>query len=248
MSPAVAQRLRLLASALSVLAVVALAAAGWFYTRLRASLPQLDGAATAQGLAAPVQIARDALGVPTLRGQSRADVARALGWLHAQDRFFQMDLLRRSSAGELAEIFGKLALPRDRANRRFGFRALAQKVVANLPAGERAVLDAYTAGVNAGLGGLGARPFEYYVLRESPQPWRPEDSILVGYTMTLDLQDENGRYEKTLMTLRDQLGKEAFEDAEVRLVTQNVFQGPIKRNQGTVVHGFSRWLMARHQV
>ncbi len=210
MSPAVAQRLRLLASALSVLAVVALAAAGWFYTRLRASLPQLDGAATAQGLAAPVQIARDALGVPTLRGQSRADVARALGWLHAQDRFFQMDLLRRSSAGELAEIFGKLALPRDRANRRFGFRALAQKVVANLPAGERAVLDAYTAGVNAGLGGLGARPFEYYVLRESPQPWRPEDSILVGYTMTLDLQDENGRYEKTLMTLRDQLGKEAF--------------------------------------
>lgn len=210
MSPAVAQRLRLLASALSVLAVAALAAAGWFYTRLRASLPQLDGAATVQGLAAPVQVERDALGVPTIRGQNRADVARGLGWLHAQDRFFQMDLLRRSSAGELAEIFGQRALPRDRANRRFGFRALAQKVVANLPAGERAVLDAYTAGVNAGLGALGARPFEYYVLRESPQPWRPEDSILVGYTMTLDLQDENGRYEKTLMTLRDQLGKEAF--------------------------------------
>src|SRR5205814_5134908 len=126
-----------------------------------------------------VTIERDALGVPVIRGQSRADVARGLGWLHAQERFFQMDVLRRNSAGELAEVFGPRALPRDRLNRGHGFRALAQQVVAQLPPADRAILDAYTAGVNAGLAGLGAPPFEYYIVRETPRPWRPEDTILV---------------------------------------------------------------------
>src|SRR5688572_10085024 len=98
MNPAATKRLRLLASAVSVLIVVGLLAGGWFYYRLRSSLPQLDGRAVIAGLGAPVTIARDALGVPTIRAQSRADVARGLGWLHAQDRYFQMDLLRRSSA------------------------------------------------------------------------------------------------------------------------------------------------------
>jgi penicillin amidase len=206
MQPEAAKRLRLLASSVSVLVVLAIIAGVWFYSRLRASLPQLDGQAAVGGLGAAVTVERDALGVPTIRGQSRPDVARALGWLHAQDRFFQMDLLRRSAAGELAEVFGKRALPRDRANRMHGFRARAQQTVAQLPADQRALLDAYTAGVNAGLASLREKPFEYLVIRETPQPWRPEDTLLVGYAMTLDMQDEVGSYEKTLMTLRDQLG------------------------------------------
>lgn len=210
MKPEAAKRLRLLASVLSVLVITALAAAGWFYQRLRASLPQLDGTAAIAGMGAAVTVQRDALGVPTIRGETRTDVARALGWLHGQDRFFQMDLLRRSPAGELAELFGKRALPRDRAARMHGFRKLAQRVVALLPPRDRTILDAYTAGVNAGLGALGARPFEYLVLRDTPQPWRAEDTILVIYAMTLDLQDETGRYEQTLMTLRDQLGAEGL--------------------------------------
>jgi penicillin amidase len=210
MNPAAAKRLRLLASAVSVLIVCALAAFGWYYSRLRASLPQLDGTAKISGLGAAVTIERDAVGVPTIRGQSRVDVARALGWLHAQDRFFQMDLYRRSAAGELAEIFGQRAVPRDRAVRIHGFRALAQKVIAQLPPEQRTILEAYTSGVNAGLAALGAKPFEYYVVRETPQPWRVEDCILVHYAMTLDLQDADARYEKTLMTLRDQLGREAI--------------------------------------
>jgi penicillin amidase len=162
------------------------------------------------GLSAPVTVARDALGVPTVRAENRRDVARAVGWLHAQDRFFQMDLMRRSSAGELAEIFGERALPRDRAIRMHGFRKLAELVIARLPPHERAIVDAYAAGVNAGLGALSERPFEYVVLRATPQPWRPEDSILVIYAMTIDLQNETGRYERTLMTLRDQLGPEGL--------------------------------------
>ena len=209
MTPVVAKRLRFLASALSVLLLAGALAAGWFYFRVRASLPRLDGSSAVTGLSAPVAVERDAQGVPTLRGQTRTDVSRALGWLHAQERFFQMDLLRRRSAGELAELFGPAAVARDRTTRMHGFRKLAQRVLAQLPPAERAQLEAYTAGVNAGLSALGEKPFEYLVLRTTPQPWRAEDSLLVVYAMTLDLQDGAGTYEQTLMTLRDNLGDEA---------------------------------------
>lgn len=208
MNPAAAKRFRLLASVVSVLAVVAVCAGGWFYFRLKASLPQLDGAVALTGLAAPVQVERDNLGVPTIRGTNRADVARALGWLHAQDRFFQMDTLRRRGAGELAELFGKVALPLDRSTRMHDFRALAEKIVARISPQQRAQLEAYTAGVNAGLAALKAVPFEYVVLREKPQPWRPEDSVLVGCAMMLDLQGDQPGYERSLRVLRDQLGLE----------------------------------------
>ena len=177
---------------------------------MRASLPRLDGEAKLSGAGAAVTIERDALGVPTVRGASRADVARALGWLHAQDRFFQMDLLRRAGAGELAALFGERALPRDRATRMHGFRGLAGKVVAALPAVQRAVLDAYVEGVNAGLADLGAKPFEYLLLRADPAPWRAEDSILTGYAMMLDLQDSMANHERSLMTLRDIFGADSL--------------------------------------
>lgn len=210
MHPEAAKRLRLLASAVSLLLLVALGVAGWYYMRVRASLPQLDGNAKVAGLTAAVSIERDGQGVPTIRGESRADVARALGWLHAQDRFFQMDTLRRVAAGELSEIFGARALPRDRASRRHGFRRLAQAVLARLDPAHRAVLDAYTGGVNAGLAALRERPFEYLVLRETPRPWRAEDTILVAYAMTLEFQEKMVGYELSLMTLRDQLGHDAL--------------------------------------
>ncbi|MBL9203327.1 MAG: penicillin acylase family protein [Opitutaceae bacterium] len=210
MHPEAAKRLRLLASAVSVLLLVALGAGGWHWLRFRASLPQLDGAAQVAGLAAAVTVERDAHGVPTIRGETRADVVRALGWLHAQDRFFQMDTLRRVAAGELAEIFGARAVPRDRASRRHGFRRLAQEVLARLGPEHRALLDAYTGGVNAGLAALREPPFEYLVLRETPRPWRAEDTFLVAYAMTLEFQEKMVGYELSLMTLRDQLGHDAL--------------------------------------
>jgi penicillin amidase len=210
MNPEAAKRLRLLASVLSILALVAIVALIWGYSRVRASLPQLTGSATAAGLKAPVAIDRDAQGVPTIRGETRLDVSRALGWLHAQDRFFQIDVLRRAAAGELSELFGKRALARDRATRIHGFRKLAQQVVSKLDPDQRATLEAYAAGVNAGLLALRERPFEYFVMRDQPRPWLPEDSLLVVYAMTIDLQDEEGEYERSLMTMRDQFGFEAL--------------------------------------
>ena len=210
MNPEAAKRLRLLASAVSVIALLSVLAAGWLYWRIRASLPQLDGTASIPGLSGPVTVVRDAQGVPTIRAATRVDIARALGWLHGQDRFFQIDVLRRVAAGELSEVFGKRALVRDRAARMHGFRKLAQTVASQLNPEQRSMLEAYTAGVNAGLTALRERPFEYLVLRDHPQPWRPEDTLLVIYAMTLDLQDETGEYERTLMTIRDEFGLEGL--------------------------------------
>lgn len=206
--------------------------AGWFYQQLRRSLPSLDGAAALPGLAATVSIERDAQGVPTLRGTNRVDLARALGWLHAQDRFFQMDLLRRRAAGELAELFGPKAVAADQHARVHGFRRTATAGVAALNREERALLDAYTAGVNAGLGALAQKPFEYLVLRATPASWRPEDSILVAYAMAMELSDE-GNFERSLTAVRNTYGPTVLEFVAPLLTAEDsTLDG--SRNQSTV--------------
>jgi len=196
---------------LAILLMVAAAGAFWLRGEVRASLAELDGARRLPGLSAPVTIERDALGIPTVRGASKADVAQALGFLHAQDRFFQMDLARRRAAGELAALVGPRALVLDRKIRIHRFRAEARRAVSLLSAGDRAVLEAYTAGVNEGLHSLGAAPFEYLLLRQQPQQWRPEDSLLVVLSMFVTLQDTEGGYESTLATMHDVLPQEMFD-------------------------------------
>lgn len=191
----------------SVLALMLLtgAAGSWLYAQLRASLPQLDGEQVLPGLSAPVMVERDALGVPTIRAADRVDAARALGFLHAQERYFQMDLLRRSAAGELAELFGPPALDHDRRIRLHRFRARAERVLSDLQAGQRRQIEAYVEGANTGLDALSARPFEYLLLRAAPAPWRPADTLLAGYAMYLDLQDETGVLDSVRGLLRDRL-------------------------------------------
>ena len=151
--------------------IVAVGTAG--YMTLRASLPQLDGTHVASALSATVAIERDALGVPTLQGSTRTDVTFGTGFVQAQDRFFQMDLLRRLAAGEMSELVGPAALELDRRNRPHRFRERARMVLDALPPDQRQLLDRYTAGVNEGLASLAARPFEYWVLRTQPAAWRP---------------------------------------------------------------------------
>lgn len=197
-------------AALGILcAVAAVAAAGaglWLRGRIAACLPMLDGTSQLRGLASPATVARDALGVPTVTAGSRIDIARATGWLHAQDRFFQMDVLRRRGAGELSELFGKAALPLDREARMHGFRKVARRVLERESPERRALVGAYADGVNAGLRALGAKPWEYAVLRSDPRPWTPEDSILITFAMTLDLQEPTGRYHRSLAAVRNELG------------------------------------------
>ena len=203
--------LRVVLYALLVLAVLAIGAAFWARAELRGSLAQLDGSRRLPGVSAPVRVTRDALGIPTIQGATRADVARATGFLHAQDRFFQMDLARRRAAGELAALVGPRALPLDRDIRIHRFRAEAQRAVTMVSADQRALLDAYTAGVNAGLQALDAAPFEYFVLRQDPVAWRAEDTFLVVLSMFITLQDVDGSYEATLATMHDVLPPAMFD-------------------------------------
>ncbi|AWY68295.1 penicillin acylase family protein [Burkholderia thailandensis] len=173
-------------SALTLLGLLIAIAGAAAY--LRASLPQLDGDVRAPMLGAPMTAERDALGVPTITARDRFDAAYGIGYLHAQDRFFQMDMLRRSGAGELSELFGPVALDVDRDHRLYRFRALAAAVVAHLPPDDLLVLQRYAQGVNDGLAALRARPFEYALLRMRPRRWQPEDSLLVIWAMYFDLQ------------------------------------------------------------
>src|SRR2546421_9896199 len=155
---------------------------------LRASLPRLDGTLAEAGLASAVRITRDSRGVPTIEAADRRALAYATGFVHAQDRYFQMDLSRRLAAGELAELFGGAALEQDRRARLFRFRSVAREVLAQAAPAERALLEAYARGGNAGLADLAGRPWEDWVLGAPPRPWLAEDTILIEHAMWGDLQ------------------------------------------------------------
>ncbi len=192
--------------ALAVLILVVLVIGGlWLRWRITASLPNLDGTILVVGLTAPVTVERDDLGVPTITGSSRLDVARATGFVHAQDRFFQMDLLRRKAAGELAALVGPAALQVDRDVRRHRFRDVSGQIMKGLSSDGIALLNAYADGVNAGLAALGASPTEYALLRTEPVPWLAEDCGLVFLAMYLTLQDGSRRIESDLGLMHDLL-------------------------------------------
>lgn len=177
--------LRLAGGIVAAIAIVL----GLAWMTLRASLPTLDGEFDLHGLDARATIERDDDGIPTITASTREDLAFATGFAHGQDRFFQMDLIRRQGAGELAEVFGPLAVGSDKRFRFHRFRARASQAVVNSPAGQAALLESYAHGVNAGLASLSAKPFEYYLLRVDPEPWLPEDSLLVVYSMFVILND-----------------------------------------------------------
>ena len=185
--------------------VVLVAAALAVYLTVRGSLPNLDGEISLAGLSAPVVVERDAYGVPTIRGSNRIDVARATGFVQGQDRFFQMDLMRRSAAGELAALLGPVAAGLDQRRRLHRLRSLAREVIANTNARERELLEAYADGVNAGLAALSVVPFEYLILQTDPEPWRPEDTALGNLAMFFQLTDEDASRESGYAEIRDGL-------------------------------------------
>jgi penicillin amidase len=212
----------------AVVVVAAAIAGAWL--ALRASLPRTGGHVQIDGLSAPVHISRDALGVPTIAGETFNDVALGQGFVHAQDRFFQMDAARRYTAGELAALFGEPLVGVDRRMRARRYRRLAREALAEMPARHRAALEAYTRGVNAGLADLGARPPEYLLLRARPQPWRAEDCVLLVYFFYEGLT-LNDRFEKSVAVMADTLPP-----ALVEFLTPDVsrFDAPLITGVGTV--------------
>ena len=196
------------------LILLALLSTALVYGVLSISLPSLSGQGQSQGVSQPVSIARDALGTAVVSAKNRVDAAYALGFAHSQDRFFQMDLLRRNAAGELSELFGKAALDLDKKMRFHQFRKRASKIVTQLPERDQQILAAYAQGVNEAQA-QSYPSFEYLLAGAERQPWQPVDSLLVIYTMYLDLQ--TGNFERDLVLEQVKL---QFGDAMLAFLTQ----------------------------
>ncbi|HEX7814890.1 penicillin acylase family protein [Dyella sp.] len=192
---------RWLAAVATVLLLLMVAAVMINLWILHRSLPELDGWHVATSAGAPSKIVRDAHGLVTIEADDELDADYDLGFVHAQERFFEMDLMRRVAAGELAELVGQAALKTDIGHRRHRLRAVVHQAYENLTPQQRSRLIKYAWGVNRGLDELGARPWEYVLLRSKPREWLPEDSLLVIAAMYLDL-NEDGNNLRELNTAR----------------------------------------------
>ena len=184
--------------AFAALVLIVLAAAGG-YLHLRQSLPQEEGELRLAGLAKPVEVLRDGYGVPHISAQSFADAIYALGYVHAQDRLWQMEVNRRTAAGRLAEIFGEGALENDRFLRTLGIGRAAEANFKQLDAQTRGLLESYAAGVNAFLESKPVLPIEFWMTGVNPEPWRPADSLGWIKMMAWDL---GGNWRSELLRLR----------------------------------------------
>ena len=179
-------------AAFSVLVLALLAIIGtasWFYLLARSSLPQLDGAISVAGLSAPVKVMRDGHGVPTIDAASLEDLFFAQGYVTAQDRLWQMDIIRRFAAGEISEILGSDFLKHDREQRVLGLRVVARHAVeSSLSTRDRRYFEAYASGVNAFINAHRDHlPLEFRILHYAPRAWTVEDSVLMGARMVQDL-------------------------------------------------------------
>ena len=188
-----------------LLAVLLVVAVGVLYFIFRASLPLLQGEIAVGAITENIQLARDKNGNATLTAHNRLDLAYATGFLHGQERFFQIDLSRRMAAGELSDLFGAVALGLDKKNRLHRFRARAKIALARMAESEKALLQTYVTGINDGLKNLGSKPFEYWLLQQAPQVWTEEDSILVIYSMFFALQSGTIESETQKYFLRNSL-------------------------------------------
>jgi penicillin G amidase len=204
---AVRVSLRIAASLLLFPCLAALA--GYLY--LRQSLPKTEGEVQLAGLGAALEVLRDRHGIPHIFAASLEDAHFALGFVHAQDRLWQMEMNRRIGSGRLAEILGPGALETDRFMRTLGLRRVAGENLRHYDAETRGLLDAYAAGVNAFLAGRPVLPPEFWLLNISPEPWSALDSIVWTKVMALDLGG-NWRSELLRMRLSQTLSLERIQE------------------------------------
>ena len=194
-----------------ILLLALIGGAGYWW--LLQGLPVIDGERRVAGLEAPVEILRDAHAIPHISGETMEDVIFAQGYVHAQDRLWQLEFQRRVGAGRLAEIVGADALPTDKFMRMLGFYRLAEANIADLSEDARRWLDAYAAGVNAFLADReGPLPPEFLLLgHDDIEPWRPADSVVWIKMMSLDLS-RNWQNELLRARLATRLSDEQIAD------------------------------------
>jgi penicillin amidase len=231
----VSPRLRRAAICAAVLALLLACAA---LAVRSAFTPALGGRAQLAGLQRPASVEFDDLGVPRVRAKTREDALAALGYVTARERLVQMDLLRRRSAGELAEVFGAELLDSDRKQRHYGLSQVAGEAVARLPADQQRALEAYSAGVNAYLRSARVLPLEFQLLGYRPAAWQPRDCLLVVLGMFQELSDSEAlERTRTIVArhapagVRDFLyaGTDRYTDALLQRRTQAVpVPGPLR--------------------
>jgi penicillin amidase len=184
----------------SLFALLLVVLGAGFYVYLRSALPRTDGRLVLAGPKTEIRVERNADGVPRIIAQDDEDLAFGLGFVHAQERLFQMELQRRYGAGRLAEILGPQAVAADRQMRVLGLYRAAEAEIPFLSLEMKRALDAYAAGVNAFLESRrGALPPEFLLLGFAPEPWRPADSLLWGKLMALQV---GGNYRGELLRAR----------------------------------------------
>ena len=202
--------------------VLAAIAATIGYVTVRRAFPQINGTLQVAGLHEPVEIVRDKWGVPHIYAQNEHDVFFAQGYVHAQDRLWQLELSRRVGAGRLSEVLGEAALENDRFLRTIGLYRAAQADYETLPAEVIDVLQAYADGVNASISAHHDRlPLEFMLLGFAPEPWTPVDSLAWGKVMCLSL---GGSWEHELLWA--QLLNSLGEDRVLELAPGYPDQGP----------------------
>lgn len=204
---------RLLATAVLAIAVLALASFAGMYVYLRQSLPVIDGTISLTGPDGLIDIVRDRDAVPHILATTKHDALFGLGYVHAQDRLWEMEFQRRVGMGRLSEIFGEVTVPQDRFLRTVGFGRAARRTWEALAPAARAQIDAYVAGVNAFISMHHGRslPPEFSLLRFEPAPWDGADVIVWVKMMAWDLS-RNYTFELLRSDIRRAVGPQKMSD------------------------------------
>ncbi|MBZ5665009.1 MAG: penicillin acylase family protein [Acidobacteriia bacterium] len=208
--------LRILYYAVCALLVALIVVVWWLYWVAHSAVPQMDGSVAVPGISSKVRVVRDDHGVPTIEASTLEDLFFAQGYVTAQDRLWQMDMMRRSAAGELSEVVGEATVKMDREERILGLHVAAEAAEKNISARDRAYFDAYARGVNAFLESHRDRlSLEFRLMKYTPRPWTVTDSLLVGARMVQDLNHYSNPPALTREKVLAKLGPELTADLYV---------------------------------
>ena len=222
--------LRILYYAVCLVLAASIVALWWLYWIAHSALPQLDGSVSVPGISSKVRVVRDGQGVPTIEAATLEDLFFAQGYVTAQDRLWQMDIVRRAAAGELSEVIGEATVKMDREQRILGVRIAAEAAEKNISARDRAYFDAYARGVNAFVDSHRDRlSLEFRLLKYAPRPWTVTDSMLVGARMVEDLNHYRNPPALTRETILAKLGPELTADLYVNSSWRDRPPGDVRR-------------------
>jgi penicillin amidase len=221
---------RILYYAVCLVLAASIVALWWLYWIAHSALPQLDGSVSVPGISSKVRVVRDGQGVPTIEAAALEDLFFAQGYVTAQDRLWQMDIVRRAAAGELSEVIGEATVKMDREQRILGVRIAAEAAEKNLSARDRAYFDAYARGVNAFVDSHRDRlSLEFRLLKYAPRPWTVTDSMLVGARMVEDLNHYRNPPALTREKILAKLGPELTADLYVNSSWRDRPPGDVRR-------------------